>query len=67
MAERISHDSERNTLFINYEGFQVHTTDDVKLVRRQFEERSRAIRQRWRWSSTTTASPSTRRSATLTS
>ena len=46
LAERISYDPERNTLFINYEGFQVRTTDDVELVRREVESRCRAIGKR---------------------
>ena len=44
--ERISFDVERNTLFINYEGFQVRTTDDVDLVRREVENRCKAIGRR---------------------
>ena len=43
MADRISFDPERDTLFINYEGFHVRTTDDVELVRREVETRCRAI------------------------
>ena len=43
MAERIAYDAERNTLFANFEGLHVRTTDDVELVRREFEERCRAI------------------------
>jgi propionate CoA-transferase len=46
LAERISFDAERNTLFINYEGFQIRTTDDVDLVRREVEGRCKAIGQR---------------------
>ena len=46
LADRISFDAERNTLFINYEGFQVRTTDDVELVRREVETRCRAIGHR---------------------
>ena len=37
LAERISYDAERNTLFVNFEGFQVRTIEDVDLVRREFE------------------------------
>lgn len=33
-------------VFINWEGFQVRTTDDVELVRREVESRSRAIGHR---------------------
>lgn len=43
LADRISYDAERNTLFVNFEGFQVRTTDDVELVRREMESRCRAI------------------------
>jgi propionate CoA-transferase len=43
LDDRISYDAERNTLFINFEGFQVRTTDDVDLVRREVEKRCRAI------------------------
>jgi propionate CoA-transferase len=46
MAERISFDPERDTLFINYEGFQIRTTDDVELVRREVETRCRAVGHR---------------------
>ena len=46
MADRISYDRERNILFINYEGFQVRTTEDVELVRREVESRCRAIGKR---------------------
>jgi propionate CoA-transferase len=43
MAERISYDAERNILFINFEGFQVRTVDDVDLVRREVEARCKAV------------------------
>ncbi len=43
LAERISYDAARNTLFINFEGFQVKTVDDVDLVRREVERRCREI------------------------
>ena len=46
MAERISFDPAQDTLFINYEGFAVRTTDDVELVRREVETRCRAIGHR---------------------
>jgi propionate CoA-transferase len=46
MADRISFDPERDTLFINYEGFAVRNTDDVELVRREVETRCRAIGHR---------------------
>ena len=34
LAERISYDAERNTLFVNLEGLHVRTRDDVDRVRR---------------------------------
>ncbi len=43
ITDRVTYDPDRNTLFINYEGFQVRTTDDVELVRREVESRCRAI------------------------
>ncbi|HEY0202776.1 MAG TPA: acyl CoA:acetate/3-ketoacid CoA transferase, partial [Acetobacteraceae bacterium] len=46
LADRISYDAERNTLFINYEGFHVRALDDVEMVRREVEARCRAIGRR---------------------
>jgi propionate CoA-transferase len=46
VAERISFDAEQDTLFINWEGFHVRTTDDVELVRREVEGRCRTIGHR---------------------
>jgi propionate CoA-transferase len=46
LSDRISYDSARKTLFINYEGFQIRTTDEVELVRREVETRCRAIGER---------------------
>ena len=43
LAERISYDAERNTLFANFEGFHVRTIDDVELVRREFERTCQGI------------------------
>jgi propionate CoA-transferase len=43
LSERIGYDAERNILFLNLEGFQVRTVDDVDLVRREMEGRCRAI------------------------
>jgi propionate CoA-transferase len=43
LADRISYDAERNTLFLNLEGFKVRTTEDVDLIRREMEGRCRAI------------------------
>ena len=46
MADRVSFDAARNTLFINYEGFHVRSLDQVELVRREVEGRCRAVGQR---------------------
>jgi propionate CoA-transferase len=43
LADRITYDQERNILFINFEGFQVRTVDDVDLVRREVEARCKAV------------------------
>src|SRR5215204_5992106 len=43
LAERISYDAERNTIFLNFEGFQVRTLADIDLVRREMERQCRAI------------------------
>jgi propionate CoA-transferase len=43
LSERISYDQARNTIFINFEGFQVRTHADVDLVRREMEARCKAI------------------------
>ena len=43
LADRLTYDPERNTLFANFEGFAVRTLDDVELVRREFESRCLAI------------------------
>ena len=43
LADRVTYDPERNILFGNFEGFQVRTIEDVELVRREFEDRCRAI------------------------
>ena len=43
LSERISYDVERNTLFANFEGFQVRTIEDVDLIRREFERTCREI------------------------
>jgi propionate CoA-transferase len=46
VAERISFDSEQDTLFVNWEGCQVRTTDDVELMRREMESRCQSIGHR---------------------
>ena len=43
MAQRITYDAERNTLFANFEGMHMRTRDDVDRVRRVVEERVQAI------------------------
>jgi propionate CoA-transferase len=43
LSERISYDQARNTIFINFEGFQVRTVEDVDLVRREMETRCKSI------------------------
>jgi propionate CoA-transferase len=43
LSERISYDETRNTLFVNFEGFQVRGIADVELIRHQFERTCKAI------------------------
>jgi propionate CoA-transferase len=43
LAQRVSYDRERNTLFLNLEGMHVKTRDDVDRVRRVVEEKVQAI------------------------
>ena len=43
LSDRITYDQTRNTIFINFEGFQVRTHADVDLVRREMETRCKAI------------------------
>jgi propionate CoA-transferase len=43
LAQRVSYDAERNTLFLNLEGMRIRTRDDVDRVRRAVEERVQAI------------------------
>jgi propionate CoA-transferase len=43
LADRLSYDAERNTLFVNFEGFEVRTVEDVDLVRREVEKVCRAV------------------------
>ena len=43
MAQRITYDAERKTLFVNFEGLHVRTRDDVDRVRRTIEDRVQAI------------------------
>jgi len=37
LADRLSYDAERNTLFANFEGLAIRTPDDIQSVRRVFE------------------------------
>jgi propionate CoA-transferase len=46
IAERISYDQERNILFLNYEGLQLKTLDDIELIRAELESRCKAIGRR---------------------
>ncbi len=43
LADRLSYDAERNTMFVNFEGFEVRTFDDVDLVRREVERLCQGI------------------------
>jgi propionate CoA-transferase len=43
LADRIIYDAERNMLFVNFEGFEVRTVEDVDLVRREVERSCRAV------------------------
>lgn len=43
IADRISYDAQRNTLFVNFEGHQVKTLADIEAIRREFEERCKGI------------------------
>jgi propionate CoA-transferase len=43
LADRITYDSERNILFVNFEGFEVRTVEDVDRIRGEVERRCREI------------------------
>ncbi|MDQ3025310.1 MAG: acyl CoA:acetate/3-ketoacid CoA transferase [Pseudomonadota bacterium] len=43
LAQRVSYDADRNTLFVNLEGMHVKTRDDVDRIRRMVEERVQLI------------------------
>jgi propionate CoA-transferase len=43
LAQRVSYDPDRNTLFMNLEGMHVKTRDDVDRIRRVIEERVQLI------------------------
>ena len=46
LAERVSYDPARNTLFLNLEGMRIRTRDDVDRVRRVVEEKVLSIGKR---------------------
>ena len=37
LADRLSYDAERNTLFVNFEGMAIRSPEDIESVRRVFE------------------------------
>ena len=43
LADRLSYDAERKTLFVNFEGMSIRTAADVESVRRVFEALCRRI------------------------
>ena len=43
LADRVSYDPERNTLFVNFEGFEVRTVEDVDRIRSEVEQRCRQV------------------------
>ena len=43
LADRITYDTERNILFVNFEGFEVRTIEDVDRIRSEVERRCRDI------------------------
>ena len=46
LDQRISYDAERNTLFLNFEGLQVRSRDDIERIRDAVEQRCREIGRR---------------------
>jgi propionate CoA-transferase len=46
IAERITYDQSRNILFLNYEGLQLQTLDDIEQVRAEIESRCQSIGKR---------------------
>jgi propionate CoA-transferase len=46
VAERITYDQSRNILFLNYEGLNLQTLDDIEQVRAEIESRCRSIGRR---------------------
>jgi propionate CoA-transferase len=43
LSDRISYDAERNALFVNFEGHEVKTVEDVDLIRREVESVCQAV------------------------
>ena len=43
LTDRVTYDPERNTLFVNFEGFEVRTIEDVDRIRHEVERRCRDI------------------------
>jgi propionate CoA-transferase len=43
LADRVSYDAERNTVFANFEGLTIRSADDIDSVRRVFEALCRRI------------------------
>ena len=43
LADRLSYDAERNTLFVNFEGMAIRSREDIESVRRVFEALCRRI------------------------
>ncbi len=46
LEQRVRYDRQRQTLFINFEGYNVRNLDDVELVRRQVQHALRDVRQK---------------------
>lgn len=46
LQDRLRYDVERNTLFINFEGYSVHTLDEIEKIRQQVSQTLRAVPQR---------------------
>jgi len=43
LTDRVSYDADRNILFVNFEGFEVRTVEDVDRIRGEVERRCREI------------------------
>jgi propionate CoA-transferase len=43
LTDRVSYDAERNILFVNFEGFEVRTIEEVDRIRQEVERRCRQI------------------------